>query len=148
MELVAERLDNNLTPLSDYETYFREGEAGELRIYLNRPLYQDEIDCLETEILNKGVVLTEPITQDARILVIRFQKAIAPLLIIGGVVTAIVGGIAGWQIFKLTTWGIPLWTILLGGSAILYLLLRKPVKKAAPYAIRAGKSYLTRRIGQ
>ena len=144
MELVGERI-GNLSNLSDYEVYFGEGDNGELRVYLQRPLYQDEIDKLENEICSQGVVLTAPITQDARILVIKFQKAIAPLLIIGGAIAAIVAGVTGWQIFRTTQMGVPLWVWGVGGIALLYLLFRKPARKAGGLAIQAGKVYVTRK---
>jgi len=148
LKLIGENLGQDLSTLSQYEAYFNEGDTGELRVYLDRQLSQDEINQLEYELCSQEVVLTEPIAQDARILVIKFQKAIAPLLIIGGAIVAIVGVVLGWQIFKLTQWGIPLWTILIGGAALFYLLFREPVKKAAPYAIHAGKVYLTKKAAK
>ena len=147
-ELVAEELSGNISSLPDYEPYFGEGDTGELRLYLEHSLYQEEIEQLEQEILNQGVILTESITQDARILVIKFQKAIAPLMIIAIVVggfAVVIGGLLGWQIFRSVSMGVPLWVWLVGGGALLYLLLRKPVKAAAPIAIQAGKLYLTKK---
>lgn len=143
--LIGEKLGSDLSSLSSYETYFGEGDIGELRVYLDRPLYQDEIDRLQTELLSQGVTLTAPITQDARILLIRFQKQIAPLLIIGGAIAAIVAGILGWQIFKGTQVGIPVWVWIVGGLSLAYLLFREPAKKAGGLAIQAGKLYVTRK---
>ena len=146
MEVVAENLGSNLSTLSDYETYYREGDKGEIRFYLDRNI--SEIEQLEACIVSQGVILTEPIKQVARVVIIKFEKRIAPLLIIGGAIAAIAASLLGWQIFKATQWGIPLWVILIGGGALAYLLLRKPVKAAAPLAIQAGKVYITKKMAK
>ena len=125
MELIAEHLGSDITTLSDYESYYQEGDKGELKLYLDRMLYQDEIKQLEYELCNQGVMLTAPITQDARILVIKFQKAIAPLLIIGGAIAVLVVGIVGWQLLKTSVSNIPVWTWLLGGAVIYHIIRRK-----------------------
>ena len=125
MELIGESLSNNLSNLSSYEVYFKEGDTGELRVYLERSLYQDEMDCIQTEILSQGVILIAPVTQDARILVIKFRKTIAPLLIIGGAIAAIVIGTIGWQLLRTETAGIPLWTWITGVGFILYTVSRR-----------------------
>ena len=148
MRLVGENISNDLSTLPKYEAYFGEGDTGELRLYVSEFLTDNAIQQLEDEIIAKGVVLTEPITQDARIVVIKFKKMIAPLLIIVGAVVAIGAGILGWQVFKTTQMGVPIWVWVVGGSALLYLLLREPVKAATPYAIRAGKVYVGKRYGK
>ena len=137
-ELVAESLTSNLDSLSSYETYFKEGDTGELRIYLNRTLTSSELQWIQDKIIEQGVVLTEPVSQVARIVYVKFEKRIAPLLIIGGAVAAVFAGITGWQVFKFTEAGIPLWIILLGGGALLYILFKKPAERTA-------KIYLTTR---
>lgn len=43
-------------------------EHGNLRVFLNRDLYEDEILSIEQELLDAGVGLTENIASDARIL--------------------------------------------------------------------------------
>jgi len=144
--LVAEGKEiNEMSPVSEL---FTEGETGEVRFYLDRNLSQYEIEYMQDDILSQGVVLTEPIIQEHNILVVKFQKTLWPLLIIGGAVTAITG-LFGWQIFKSVQAGVPLWVWGVGGAAVLYLLLREPAKaavKAAPTIItymapqtRAGK---------
>ena len=138
-ELVAESLNSTLDGLSNYETCFKEGDTGEIRIYLNRTLTPSELQWIQDKILEQGVVLTEPVSQVARIVYVRFVKRIAPLLIIGGVVAAVFAGITGWQVFKFTEAGIPLWVLLLGGGALAYILFRKPAERTA-------RIYLTRGI--
>jgi len=115
----------SISDLSQYEALFKEGEKGELRLYVERSLNQEELDCLAQEILDQGVTLTAPITQDARIVSIKFQKQIAPLLIIGGVIVALVIGVTGWQLFKESVSVIPVWLWLAGGITIGYAVLRR-----------------------
>ena len=151
MELIGEYLGQDLSSLPDYEVYYGEGDRGEVRFYVDRMLSEEKIQELQDRILNEGVVLTEPIQQNSRIISIKFEKRLAPLaiiaIVVGGIV-AIGAGLLGWQIWKTTQMGVPLWVWLVGGGALLYLLLRKPVRKAAPLAIEAGKVYVTKKALQ
>ena len=135
-----------ISELSRKESKFTEFDEGEVRFYLNENITQAELTAIHNTLLKSGVTLTAPIVQDARIVSIKFRKEIAPLLVIGGAVAAVVSGVVGWQIFKVTKAGVPLWAILVGGGALLYLIFREPVKKAAPYAIKAGKVYITKGV--
>ena len=139
LKLIGESLGKDLSTLVSYEGYYREGDKGELRLYVESLLTRETIEQLEAEIINQGVTLTESIKQDARVVVIRFQKRIAPLLIIGGVLVAIVGGILGWQIFMSVQLGVPIWVWLVGGLSLVYLLFREPVKEI-------GKVYITKKM--
>jgi len=147
MELIAENLGQDLSTLENYEVYYKEGDRGEVRLYLSENLPEDRIQLLEGELLNQGVVLTEPIKQVTRCLYIKFEKRLAPLAIIAiavGGIAVIGGALLGWQIFKSTQLGVPLWVWLVGGAAILYLLFTtEPAKKAGGLAIQAGKVYIT-----
>jgi len=148
MKLIAEQLNGDLSSIANSESRFAEHDTGEVRIYLENNASQSTIDELQGMILSQGVVLTGPIVQDANMIIIPFQKAIAPLLIIGGAIAAIIVGITGWQIFKMTTAGIPLWAIIVGGGALAYLLFNRPAKKAAPFVIQTGKAYITRKVSK
>ena len=143
-EIIAEKL-GDLSSLSNYESKFGEGDTGELHLYLDRILYANEITQLEQMIIRQGVVLTEPIVQDARMVVIKFRKEIAPLLIIGGAVVAIVGSVLGWQIWKTSQMGVPVWVWGVGGIALLYLMTRT---KAGQGGITISKAYITRKALQ
>ena len=150
-KLIGEYLGQDLSSLPDYEAHYAEGDRGEVRMYVDRMLPEEKIQELQDSLLNEGVVLTEPIEQNSRIISIKFEKRLAPLAIIAiavGVVVVAVGAVIGWQIFKTIQWGVPVWVWLVGGGALLYLLLRKPVKKAAPLAIQAGKLYITKKALQ
>jgi hypothetical protein len=145
MELVAENLTSDIGSISTYESKYNEGDTGELRVYVSQPLSEYQVQEIEKNILSQGVVLTSPVQYGNGMLIVNFQKAIAPLLIIGGIIAAIVAGVVGWQIFKTTQMGVPIWVWCIGGVAILYLLLRsEPAKKAGGLAISASKLYLTK----
>jgi len=143
MNLVAEQLNNDLSQIEHYESSFNEGDKGEIRFYFDRNLTWDEIDQLEQEIIGQEVVLTAPVRHDARIVSIRFQKAIAPLLIIALAIAGIGASLLGWQLWT-EPLGVPWWVWITGGAAVLYLLFREPAKKAGGLAIQAGKVYVTK----
>ena len=122
-QVIAEGTDIN--ELAVYEDLFLEGERGELRLYLAAPLLQDEINALEEQILARGVTLTAPVTQNGAFLSIRFQKAIAPLLILVGALASLgISGIIAWSLFRewfqetLTGLIVPLGLITIGGLAL------------------------------
>ena len=139
--LVAEQVTSNLNEVPQYESSYKEGDTGELRLYLSQDLTQIQIDDLEKDIVSKGVILTKPITQDARVLIISFQKAIAPLLIIAGSVGIIAIGILGWQIWKSTSYGVPVWVWgLIIGGIIIYAISGESSRQARSY----GKRYLAK----
>lgn len=146
MELIGQHLGSDLSSLTNYEVFYREGDTGELRIYTGVEYAPVTLEKLEEEIISQGVVLIEPIVQDARVIFIKFRKEIAPLLIIVGVVAVIIVGIIGWQVFKTTQAGVPLWVWLIAGGALAYLIFTsKPAKEAGGLAIQAGKVYVTRK---
>ena len=148
MELIGENLGSNISSLDKYEVYYNEGDEGELRLYVSESVSENVLVSLENEILGQGVTLTAPIVQEARIISVKFRKEIAPLLIIALAVGAIIVGLLGWQIFQLVVAGIPLWVILIGGGALLYLMFAsEPAKKAGGLAIQAGKVYIGKKVG-
>ena len=152
MLVVAEGL--TLAELGSYEPLLAEGQQGEVRIYLDRILVLSEIQQIEDEILAQGVVLTDHIQSADGILVIPFQKMLAPLLIVGLVVSGILAvgtAIFGWQLLT-NVQGIPIWIWMVGGAALLYLLFAKPAERVAGEAVKIyvggkmGKGSKTRSI--
>jgi len=117
--LVAEQLTNNFDEVPQYESKFAEGDTGELHIYLQNDLNEEQIDILQQDILSKGVVLTAPIVQDARILIIKFKKALAPLSIIASSMSLVASTLVGWQIYKTSGTAIPNWLWFALGGVIL-----------------------------
>ena len=123
MVLVKEKLGNDLSTLPDCESKIKEGSRGELRLYVDRALLQEEMEQLENEILSQGVILTDSIKQYARVVIIKFEKRIAPLLIIALAIGAIGVGVLGWQLWSSD--GVPLWVWGVGIGALLYFVLRR-----------------------
>jgi len=142
--IIAESLSSDIGIISQFEEYFAEYDYGELRIYVEQELTDTQIYQLEQDIIGQGVVLTEPISQDARIIVIKFQKAIAPLLIIGTAIAAIVSGIIGWQLF-IEPLGIPLWVWAIGGAGLAYLIFMPSKKTTDGTTIHADRVYVGKR---
>lgn len=123
--LVAEQLTQSLGEVPQYESKFSEGDTGELRLYLTQDLSQIQIDNLESDIIGKGIVLTNSVVQDARILIISFKKAMPPLSEIKESISKIGGQfIIGWQLFKDEKWGMPLWAWALIGGALIYSIIK------------------------
>ena len=121
MRLVAESLGPDMTSLDKYESYYGEGSKGELRVYMNRELTQNEMSYVGDEIIRQGVCGS--ISQGARILFVSFEKRVAPLLIIATIIGATISGILGWQLFKEV--GVPAWAWMVGGCALAYLISRR-----------------------
>ena len=120
MNIIAENISNGLTGLADCDNMFSEGEEGELLIYLENDLPDTEIDSIEQQLCDQGVVLTKPVACDARVLVIGFQKAMPPLVVIASLA---ITGVIGWQLLKavnVSTW---VWALAIGGVAT-YVLIR------------------------
>ena len=128
MELVAESLEGHaLIDLANYNRFYNEGDTGKVSIFMDSDLTDEEIIDIENAIRSEGVVLTGPIQQDARMLVVPFRVAMWPLAVIGGIV-ATVGGVIGWQLFKdrVTSWlaapfGVPIWVWILGAASVVAL---------------------------
>lgn len=150
MRLVAEKAGSDLSSLPNYEAHYGEGDTGELRLYISGKLDNEILKQLENEICSQGAVLTDPIRQDAGIVVIRFKKALAPLAIIAiavGGIFVIGGVLIGWQIFKTVKAGVPLWVWIIGGAAVLYLITTSKPAKATGRAVGwAGKTYVERKV--
>ena len=146
--LVDEKLNStDITELVGIEQVFNEGDTGEMRVFVDGYLRDEEIAFLQYKIQSQGVVLTEPIFQDSGMVVIRFRKQIAPLLIIGGAVVAIIGSLLGWQIYRTTVAGVSLWVwAIIGGALLYWAVTSEPAKQAGGLAIQAGTVYVTKRI--
>lgn len=139
MELVAESLGMDMATLQELDAKMPEFQTGEIRFYLHRSLTQSEIDQLTADITAEGVYLTAPIVQDAQILVVSFQKRVAPLLIITGFVIATVMAVGGYQVFLSAVYGIPLWVWIAGGVLLLYMFAKSDAGKAVA---GAGTTFL------
>ncbi len=127
--IVDQKLSNNTTDIAVLENKFASGDIGELRLYLSQDMTDDELKLLEDNIKSKGVILTDPIKEDAKTLVIRFQKASDPLVAITDSLSSLGIDFSAWQLIKNTmVSSIPTWLWVAGGLSlllILYLALRK-----------------------
>ena len=121
MQLVAQGLDIN--ELEQSESLLAEGEAGEVRLYLSQEPTIEQLQELQDGLLERGVILTEPIAYDARIVSIKFRKGIAPLVIVGLVAGGIMGTVLGWQVFG-SSKGSWIWPVA-GIIGIVWLIRRK-----------------------
>lgn len=120
MELVAEGTE--LNKLAEAESLFAEGDKGELRLYLDRKVSEDILYEFESSLCNQGVILTEPIRQEAHIVFIKFKKATEPLTIIAATIIATgVSSVIGWQLEK-EPLGIPWWGWAIGAVSLGVLL--------------------------
>ena len=122
MELIAQ--GSALSSLGSYENLFQEGDKGEVRIYLSNSLSEVQVANLNSSIVNAGVLLTHPIEQVSRIIVIPFQKAFPPLAIIAAIIASIGAIILGWQLLRDTTRTLLTIAIIAGGGLLLLWLLR------------------------
>lgn len=123
--VVSEQITNALDEVPQYESSFNEGDTGELHIYLQNNISQEQLLTLQHDILATGVVLTREITQDARIIIIPFKKAMPALLAIASAVSTISGFIIGYQLLKEVKMGLPLWGWAVIGGVIVYFVSKK-----------------------
>ena len=137
--IVAEKLDNDIGSLPLQGVNYREGESGELHLYLLRPLYQDELDQLGAIILESEADV-EYIKQDASMLVIRFRKGFDPLAIMATAVSTITSILVAWQLVKDSDNPVPSWIWLaVGGiTAALIVTLVWQRKKSGKKLLKKG----------
>lgn len=74
MKLIGQKVTGNLSDISNLESNLKEGESGEIRIYLKNDLSQEQLNLIENDLVSKGVKLLDHVYQDANILVIKFIK--------------------------------------------------------------------------
>jgi predicted tellurium resistance membrane protein TerC len=134
---------NDVNELAGIEQYLAETQRGQVVFNIDRILTQGEIMAIEDTIVSRGVTLTAPVIQSGNQLIVSFEKRIPPLVIIGGVVVAVVGGVLGWTVYQTVVAGVPLWVWVLGGAAVLYLVATSETgKTVGRTALKAGQAYL------
>lgn len=141
--LIAEGGALDLLGIGNYEDQYAEGDHGMLDLYLSITPPDFVVSALETAIRGAGVILDgiDVIPGDSSHMRIRFQKGIAPLVIIAAAVAAVVviiGAIIAWQLFKvsptLITWQLVLIIVLaiVAASVVTIMIARSG-------RVRAGK---------
>lgn len=145
LELIAEGDSPNINSIANYESKFAEGDKGQLNFYVNKDMTSEEVSIYQNLISKAGVKLTSSVTCEGRVLSIPFQKAIAPLVIIIGIIVLIIAIIIGWQLFKekkpiteVELFGIPIWVLGVGALGILLLLISKPGQGQTPVQVFVG----------
>lgn len=151
MEKIAEYLGSSLEAIADSEPLLKEGQRAEVWIFCDRTLDDATLRLMEKQIIEQGVKLTAPIEQVNQCIRIKCQKMMAPLAIIAIVVagiTAVAGGIVGWQIFKATQMGVPIWVWGVGLLGFLYLAFRsEPAKRTGRVVRHAGRRLAEQKTG-
>jgi len=124
VELVAENLDGTMNGLVEAGAHFAEYDTGEVYIYRQNELNESQLQDLQDQLLAEGVVLTEPIAQDARMIVIKFRVEMLPFAAIAAIVAA-VGGLIGFTVFKdkvvtflKAPFGVPWWVWAVGAVGV------------------------------
>ena len=111
-----------------------------------KPFIPDDLKLIDVYGENGQGIVDMEVDPAWLVATLAFIKAHWLAITIAGIIlTAIVTFIVVLIKIAVVT-GIPIWVWLVASGALLYLLLRKPVRKAAPVAIRAGKTYVTKKI--
>ena len=149
MEVLAEGF--NFSDFPTDTTILREGEEGEIRVYLSEQLSRDELRVIQDELLRQGVVLTSSVYVVSNVLVIPFRKEFDPLGTIKTVLDFITTPFQiAWQIIK-TTSSIPWWAWIGGIGIGAYLLLssetlQEEVRETKRVARQAAMAYVTKGV--
>ena len=105
-QIIAKGNAWDLGDLSDYESYFAEGDKGRLDIKLRTSVPNAVVKGIDSAIRAAGVKLTAPVSQthSTPTLHICFKKGLAPLAIIAAAVAAgifVIFLVTAWQISRL-----------------------------------------------
>ena len=119
MIIVAEYIGNDITGLDGYDGLFQVNEYGELCLYLQRLLDQEEMDSFSTGLSGK---LIDGIRQDGCVLVMRFRYQESLFTDIANAMkTSVTDSILiGWQLEKPSKeQRFPFWGWMTIGAAVL-----------------------------
>ena len=117
MRLVAQ--GQCVEDMSRADSLFQEGESGEVRLYLSRPLTSVELTNLDKKLRESGAVLTGPIQQASTVVSIPFQKELPFLILLAPLAAGL--GVLGWQLLKPEFFAGPL--VIAGGILLLFAFL-------------------------
>ena len=96
----------NLHRLGDYDKEFKEGETGNIRLFLKSPVSNAVVSGLESSLKAAGVTLNGKVTQStggSAVIRIPFKKAVPPLVIAALVIAAVAiicVVMVGWNVSK------------------------------------------------
>ena len=117
-KVILEHIGNNITGLADSASLFKLNEEGELRLYLNRLLSQEELDSL--------AVTLGQLKQDGCVLPIEFRYTDSTFgTIIEAVEEVIIPAnvMIGWQLLKETEKGFPVWGWIILGAGLVVAVM-------------------------
>ena len=104
LEVIAEGTSQSLQSLAN-----NPATSGELHIITSGVILDDVLAKMQSDITAQGVKLTAPITQDAGVVVIKFDQGasitpsigfLIPLAIITASIVTLGGVITGWQVVR------------------------------------------------
>ena len=138
--------------LPNYENLLEEGQKAEVTLYLTEEVGQEVLDQIYDGLAARGVVLTDDVIgtlgREPKI-TIRFQKAIAPLVIIAGVIAGVAFLpfiIWQWRLALMPpaelikTVILPIGLLAIGGLVLIAVITkpeREAVVKVAPEVVKA-----------
>ena len=112
-QVIAEGHSGNTSALAEAESRLKDGDQVELRIYTNNAPTAQQLQDIQTDILNAGFLLQGNVTYGSGIIVIRYLKSTQPASqgigqfeipfmasAIIGLVATIGVGIFAWQMAK------------------------------------------------
>ena len=117
-KVISEHVGNDITGLADSASLFKLNEEGELRLYLNRLLSQEELDSL--------AVTLGQLKQDGCVLPIEFRYTDSTFgTIIEAVEEVIIPAnvMIGWQLLKETEKGFPVWGWIILGAGLVVAVM-------------------------
>ena len=113
-KVISEHVGNDITGLAESASLFKLNEEGELRLYLNRLLSQEELDSL--------AITLGKLKQDGCLLPISFRCTDVTFdTIIEAVEEVIIPAnvMIGWQLLKETEKGFPVWGWVMVGIGLI-----------------------------
>lgn len=148
MKLIAENMTDDLSSMPNYESVV--GNKGEIRLYYDQNLTEEQLNDLQYQLTSQGVKLTSDVRQESGIVVIPFEKvegisALPVLVIIAGIAALVGGSLLGWQIFQSTQFGVPLWVWGVGALGLIVLFFSSDTgKQATSTGLNVAKMYVTK----
>ena len=131
LEVIAEGTSQSLQSLAN-----NPATSGELHIITSGVILDDVLAKMQSDITAQGVKLTAPITQDAGVVVIKFDQGasitpsigfLIPLAIITASIVTLGGVITGWQVVRKVE-AVPK-LVWVGLGSVLFLLILMELRK-------------------
>jgi hypothetical protein len=111
-EIIAEGIGTDAAALANAEAQLKEGDAAELRLYVENAPSPEALRAVESELIASGFVLRDNVAYDSGIIVIRYLKTtppapaegigVIPLMATGIIALVAIAGVVvfAWQMAK------------------------------------------------